>query len=151
MADKPSAPKNTGKKKSAKGKSSYAPEVMRPTAKFSLLRTGRKRLRLEEIAVLRKLSATHYPTVVNKETPSCARFEKRNQSLLCLTLMYVEVALKNWSPTYGKKKKVEEDAEPATVKKPLTEEEKQAIQAEIDRLQAKFDAQAEQRRKCMRR
>ena len=62
--------------------------------------------------------------------------------------MYIEAALKNWSPTYGKKKKVKAESEE---KHEYTEEEKQAIQAEIDMLQAKFDEEAEQRRKCMRR
>ena len=66
--------------------------------------------------------------------------------------MYIEAALKNWSPTFGKKRKAKKEvkSEPE-VKHEYTEEEKQAIQAEIDMLQAKFDEEAEQRRKCMRR
>ena len=155
-ADKTPAPKKPTKGKVSDAGSSkdiyspdYAPEVMRPTAEFFLLKTGRKGLRWEEISVLRKLAARHYPTIVNKEIlRACARFEKRNQSLKSLTFMYIWAALKDWSPTFGKKKKTKAEPE---VKHEYTEEEKQAIQAEIDMLQAKFDEEAEQRRKCMRR
>lgn len=115
-ASKPSVPKETNKptdkgKRSGRGSPKdiysvdYAPDVMRPTAEYFLFKTGRKGLRWEEVSVLRKLSATQYPTRVNKEIErACERFRKRNQSLLCLTLMYIEAALKN-QPTWGNKAK----------------------------------------------
>ena len=127
----------------------YAPDIMRPTAEYFLLKTGRKGLRWKEVSVLRKLSATQYPTRVNKEIErACERFKKRNQSLLCLTLMYIWAALKN-QPTWGSKAKQKArqkaEAQPEVVSKPMTVEEREAITAEINRLQAKFDEEARMR------
>ena len=109
----------------------YAPDIMRPTAEYFLFKTGRKGLRWEEVSVLRKLSATQYPTRVQKEIErACERFRKRNQSLLCLTLMYIWAALKN-QPTWGRKakKKVETPTAEETAKREAE------IRARIEELQ----------------
>lgn len=147
----PAEPKETDRKKpgrsSGRGspKDRYspddAPEVMRPTAEYLLYKTGRKGLRLEEIEILRELSAIHYPTVVNKEIRrACERFEKRNQPLECLTLMYIAVGLRKWR-SFGKKKKKELSEEKKKYfaqyePKKKTEEEKAAILAELRELEA---------------
>lgn len=136
----------------------YAPDIMRPTAEYFLFKTGRKGLRWEEVSVLRKLSATQYPTRVNKEIErACERFRKRNQSLLCLTLMYIEAALKN-QPTWGNKAKQKArqkaEAQSEVVEKPKTEEEIAAEEAQakaemecIENYLAKFAAEREERRR----
>ena len=129
---------------------------MRPTAEYLLYKTGRKGLRWEEIEILRELSAIHYPTVVNKEIRrACERFEKRNQPLECLTMMYIAVGLRKWR-SFGKKKKKELSEEKKKYfaqyepeRKKYTPEESAAIDAEINRLQAKFDAEEEERRRRM--
>ena len=147
-----SEPKEAGRKKPGKGKSSGgnpkdryspddAPEVMRPTAEYLLCKTGRKGLRWEEIEILRELSAIHYPTVVNKEIRrACERFEKKNEPLECLTMMYIAVGLRKWR-SFGKKKKKELSEEKKKYfaqyePKKKTEEEKAAILAELRELEA---------------
>ena len=158
-ATKPVAPKNTAKGKRAVSRHpkelyspSDAPEIMQATAEYFLYKTGRVALRWEEIAVLRKFSATQYPAVVQKEiVRACERFKKRKESLKCLTLMYVAVALEK-RPTYGKKKELSEEkkkyfAQYEPEKKEYTAEELDAIQARIDEMQAKFNAEEEERRR----
>ncbi len=158
-AAKPVAPKNTAKGKRAVSRHpkelyspSDAPEIMQATAEYFLYKTGRVALRWEEIAVLRKFSATQYPAVVQKEiVRACERFKKRKESLKCLTLMYVAVALEK-RPTYGKKKELSEEkkkyfAQYEPEKKEYTAEELDAIQARIDEMQAKFNAEEEERRR----
>lgn len=149
----PVKPKEAGRKKPGKGKSSGggspkdiyspddAPEVMRPTAEYLLCKTGRKGLRWEEIEILRELSAIHYPTVVNKEIRrACERFEKKKEPLECLTMMYIAVGLRKWR-SFGKKKKKELSEEKKKYfaqyePKKKTEEEKAAILAELRELEA---------------
>ena len=147
--DEPPAPKEvdepakTSDKPANKGKYSgggnskdvypvdYAPDIMRPTAEYFLFKTGRKGLRWEEVSVLRTLSATQYPTRVNKEIErACERFKKRNQSLLCLTLMYIAAALKS-QPTWGNKAKQKVQAPTAEE----TAKREAEIRARIEELQ----------------
>ena len=133
----------------------YAPDIMRPTAEYFLFKTGRKGLRWEEVSVLRKLSATQYPTRVNKEIErACERFRKRNQSLLCLTLMYIAAALKN-QPTWGskaKQKKREAKPSPELEQYPIerytqsAEAVKAARAARLKGVETRFDPDKAKRR-----
>lgn len=133
----------------------YAPDIMRPTAEYFLFKTGRKGLRWEEVSVLRTLSATQYPTRVNKEIErACERFKKRNQSLLCLTLMYIEAALKN-QPTWGnkaKQKKREAKPSPELEQYPIerytqsAEAVKAARAARLKGVETRFDPDKAKRR-----
>ena len=63
-----------------------APAIMRPTAEYLLLKTGRKSLTESEISALRTLSASHYPARVQKEIDTaCERFKRKNKPLSTLT------------------------------------------------------------------
>lgn len=133
----------------------YAPDIMRPTAEYFLFKTGRKGLRWEEVSVLRTLSATQYPTRVNKEIErACERFRKRNQSLKCLTLMYIAAALKN-QPTWGnkaKQKKREAKPSPELEQYPIerypqsAEAVKAARAARLKGVEKRFDPDKAKRR-----
>ena len=71
-----------------------APDIMKPTAEYLLLKTGRKTLTESEISALRTLSASHYPARVQKEIDiACERFKRRNKPLSTLTFNYIAGAL----------------------------------------------------------
>ena len=79
------------------------PDIMRPTAEYFLLKTGRKTLTEAEISSLRELSAHQYPSRVQKEIDrACERFRRKGNSLDTLTLSYIASSLRN-QPTRGRK------------------------------------------------
>ncbi|MBQ6983007.1 MAG: helix-turn-helix domain-containing protein [Synergistaceae bacterium] len=79
------------------------PEIMRSTAEYLLLKTGRKTLTEPEISALRELSAHQYPSRVQKEIDrACERFRRKGNSLETLTFSYIAGALRN-QPTLKKK------------------------------------------------
>ena len=79
------------------------PDIMRPTAEYFLLKTGRKTLTEAEISSLRELSAHQYPSRVQKEIDrACERFRRKGNSLDTLTLSYIAASLRN-QPTRGRK------------------------------------------------
>ena len=118
-----------------------APEIMKPTAELFLHKTGRQGLTWEEISALRELSATQFPSRVQKEIDTAVkRFLKRGQPLSELTFGYIAGSLSH-QPTRGKKRKLPKTAKPAPVPE-CTDEQAEAEMAEIAALQAKFDEEA---------
>lgn len=75
---------------------SEAPEAMRPTAEYLLLKTGREGLTWEEISALRTLNASHYPSRVQKEIDiATERFKRLKKPLHSLTFCYIAGALQH--------------------------------------------------------
>ena len=119
-----------------------APEIMQPTARYLLQRTGRKNLAWNEISALRELAASQYPTRVNKEIDKAVeRFTRQGRDLKTLRFEYIASALAH-QPTYKKKSKSKVEApkpqEVATCANDNADEE----MARIEALQAKFDEEA---------
>lgn len=80
-----------------------APDIMRPTARYLLYKTGRKALTEAEISALHDLSKTQYPARIQKEIDrACERFQRRGNNLETLTFCYIAGALCH-QPTYDKK------------------------------------------------
>lgn len=72
------------------------PDIMRPTARYLLQRTGRKSLRQNEIEPLRILSRDHMPSRVQKEIDTaCERFLRKGKELIGISFNYILGALKN--------------------------------------------------------
>ena len=95
------------------------PDIMRSTAEYFLLKTGRKTLTEAEISSLRELSAHQYPARVQKEIErACERFRRNCNSLATLTLSYIAASLRN-QPTRGRKARVKHKPNPMS----LTSEE----------------------------
>ena len=118
-----------------------APEIMKATAELFLHKTGRQGLTWEEISALKGLSASQYPSRVQKEIDTAVkRFLKRGQPLSQLTLGYIAGSLSH-QPTRGKKHKIPKAAKPSPVPE-CTDEQAEAEMAEIAALQAKFDEEA---------
>lgn len=118
-----------------------APNIMQPTAEYFLHKTGRKAFTWEEISAFRELSATQYPTRVQKEIDTAIkRFIKRGQSLLALTVQYIAGSLRtqptrHYSGTSVKKRKPDIQPEhpelAPNVLPEVTPEESAALDAEI--------------------
>ena len=117
------------------------PSIMQPTAKYFLHETGRKAFTWEEISAFRELSATQYPTRIQKEIDTAVkRFTKRGQSLLALTVQYIAGSLRtqptrNYSGQSVKKRKPDIQPEhpelAPNVLPEVTPEESAALEAEI--------------------
>lgn len=114
-----------------------APEIMRSTAEYLLLKTGRKTLTENEISALQELSANQYPSRVQKEIDrACERFTRNGNKLETLTFVYIAGALRN-QPSLKKKRK---PAKPKPPEVPTrTREEIEADMARIKELEAEFD------------
>ena len=118
-----------------------APDIMRPTARYFLQQTGRQGLTWDEISALRELSASQYPSRVQKEIDTAVkRFLKRGQSLSELTFGYIAGSLAH-QPTRGKKRKLPKTAKPSPVPE-CTDEQAEAEMAEIEAALAEFDREA---------
>ena len=75
---------------------SDVPEVLRPTAKYMLMRSGRNVLSTREIMRLRQLGEVHTPTRIQKEIDRASeRFEAENKPLRCLSFNYIWAALQH--------------------------------------------------------
>lgn len=123
-----------------------APEIMKSTAELFLHKTGRQGLTWDEISALRELSATQFPSRVQKEIDTAVkRFLKRGQPLSELTFGYIAGSLSH-QPTRGKKRKLPKTAKPAEVPE-CTDEQAEAELAEIAATLAEFDAEDEARRR----
>lgn len=117
-----------------------APDVMKQTADYLLLKTGRSGLSWEEISALRTLSATQYPNRVQKEIDKAiTRFTRKGRPLSTLTFMYIAGSLEH-QPTLGRKRKAK--PKPAPEVPVCTDEEAEAMMAEIEAMQAEFDREA---------
>ena len=118
-----------------------APHIMKATAELFLHKTGRQGLTWDEISALRELSASQFPSRVQKEIDTAVkRFLKRGQPLSELTFGYIAGSL-SYQPTRGKKRKLPKTAKPSPVPE-CTDEQAEAEMAEIAALQAKFDEEA---------
>lgn len=123
-----------------------APEIMKSTAELFLHKTGRQGLTWDEISALRALSATQFPSRVQKEIDTAVkRFLKRGQALTELTFGYIAGSLAH-QPTRGKKRKLPKTAKPSPVPE-CTDEQAEAELAEIAAALAEFDAENEERRR----
>lgn len=81
-----------------------APDIMKPTAEYLLLKTGRKSLTWEEISALREFAVNQYPSRVQKEIDKASeRFRRKNRDLKTLTFAYIAGSLKH-QPTRNKPK-----------------------------------------------
>jgi hypothetical protein len=77
-----------------------APAAMRSAANYLLMTTGRESLLEEEIAILRKFNALHFPAVVLKEIDVAAeRFKRLGRNPKTLTFLYIADAMKYRKPT----------------------------------------------------
>lgn len=82
-----------------------APDIMKPTAEYLLLKTGRKSLTWEEISSLRELAANQYPSRVQKEIDRAyERFRRKGHDLKTLTFSYIAGSLRNQPTLRGKRK-----------------------------------------------
>ena len=71
------------------------PEVMRTTARYLLMRTGRKCLEWFEIPPIEFLSSCHKPGRVQKEIDrACEIFRKKGRRLITLSFRYIAACLK---------------------------------------------------------
>jgi DNA-binding MarR family transcriptional regulator len=71
------------------------PQVMRATAEYFLLKTGRKEITLRELSAIKALEKIHVPARVNHEiAKAVSRYEKRKRPLHTLTLEYIYESLK---------------------------------------------------------
>ena len=79
---------------------SEAPEAMRQTADYLLLKTGRSGLKESEISELRKLDAAHYPAVVQRVVDQAVdRFKRDGRDLRTLDFFYIADTLRYRKPT----------------------------------------------------
>ena len=93
-----------------------APDIMKPTAEYLLLKTGRKNLTWEEISSLRELAANQYPSRVQKEIDRAfERFRRKNRDLKTLTFAYIAGSLRN-QPTLGRKRKSSHKPNPPEIR-----------------------------------
>ena len=119
------------------------PEIMRSTAEYLLLKTGRKTLTENEISALRELSANQYPSRVQKEIDrACERFRRKGNSLDTLTFCYIAGALRN-QPSLKKKsrKKSEPDGMSLTqaeIDATRTEQTEEELDRELAELKAEM-------------
>ena len=73
----------------------HVPEIMRTTARYLLLRTGRKCLEWYEIPLLQFLASCHKPGRVQKEIDkACEIFIKKGRKLITLSFRYIAACLK---------------------------------------------------------
>ena len=120
-----------------------APDIMRPTAEYLLLKTGRQGLTWDEVMALRKLSATQYPNRVQKEIDkTIARFRRKDRPLSTLTFKYIAGSLEH-QPSLGRKRKAVKPKPPEVPE--CTDEQADAEMAEIEAMLAKFDEEARER------
>ena len=115
-----------------------APDIMKSTAEYLLLKTGRTKLTWDEISDLRILAASHYPSRVQKEIDTaCERFTRKGRALRTLTFGYIAGSLQHQqtrSPIgravrKAKPSKVHQELAPST--QTFTEDEIAALEAEI--------------------
>lgn len=127
-----------------------APEIMRSTAEYLLLKTKRKTLTEKEISALRELSAHQYPSRVQKEIDrACERFVRKGNRLETLTFCYIAGALRNqptWEEKSRSKKKSGRKTRPNGMS--LTQAELDAMrpeqtEEELDRSLAILEAEME--------
>ncbi|MBQ4402693.1 MAG: helix-turn-helix domain-containing protein [Synergistaceae bacterium] len=91
------------------------PEVMRPTARYLMQRTGRKGLSKFEVDALKALAKVHTPARVQKEIDRIVdRFRAAGRSLRRLTVNYLQTCLGN-QQSYTPKKKPELTMRPEEV------------------------------------
>ena len=120
-----------------------APDIMKSTAELFLHKTGRQGLTWDEVSALRDLAATQYPSRVQKEIDTAVkRFIKRGQSLSALTIGYIAGSLSH-QPSRNRKRKLKPEIIPEVPN--CSAEQAEAEMAEIEALQAKFDAEARER------
>lgn len=73
----------------------HVPEIMRTTARYLLLRTGRKCLEWYEIPLLQFLASCHKPGRIQKEIDrACEIFIKKGRKLITLSFRYIAACLK---------------------------------------------------------
>lgn len=93
-----------------------APDIMKPTAEYLLYKTGRKALTWEEISALRTLSASHYPSRVQKEIDTaCERFRRKGRSLNTLTFNYIAGSLQSQVSRTASGRKVKKHEKPLSM------------------------------------
>lgn len=81
-----------------------APDIMKPTAEYLLLKTGRESLTWEEISALRELAVNQYPARVQKEiNRAYERFRRKGHDMKTLTFAYIASSLKH-QPTRNRPK-----------------------------------------------
>ena len=72
------------------------PEIMRTTAEYLLLKTGRASLKPKEVKALIELSQNHTPTRVQKEIETCVeRFQQNGRKLSGLYAGYIAACLQD--------------------------------------------------------
>lgn len=86
-----------------------APDIMKPTAEYLLLKTGRESLTWEEISALRELAVNQYPSRVQKEiNRAYERFRRKGHDMKKLTFVYIAGSLKH-QPTRNRPQKIKPD------------------------------------------
>jgi len=81
---------------------SEAPDAMRQTAEYLLLKTGRAGLTEEEISALRTLNSRQYPARVQKEIDiALERFQRLGRSPGDLTFCYIAESLSRQTSQNG--------------------------------------------------
>lgn len=115
-----------------------APEIMKATAEYLLLKTGRKNLTWSEISALREMAVTQYPSRVQKEIDkACDRFKRKGRKLRTLSFCYIAGSLQH-QPTrsitgraISKIKSKPEHAELAPSTETFTEDEIAELEARV--------------------
>ena len=126
---------------------SEAPEVMRSTAEYLLLKTGRSALSEAEISALRTLAARQYPARVQKEIDRAVeRYGRQGRPLRGLTFCYIAEALKHQTSrnphapaSRSAQKTVAHDYGPKFEEEaPMSEADAAYWEAELARLEAEY-------------
>lgn len=115
-----------------------APEIMKATAEYLLLKTGRNNLTWSEISALREMAVNQYPSRVQKEIDkACDRFKRKGRKLHTLTFGYIAGSLQH-QPTrsvtgraISKIKSKPEHAELAPSTETFTEDEIAELEARV--------------------
>lgn len=111
-----------------------APEIMRSTAEYLLLKTGRKTLTENEISALRELSATQYPSRVQKEIDrACERFRRNGNDLGTLTFCYIAGALRSQPSLKRKSRKKSEPDGMSLTQAEIDATREEQTEEELDR------------------
>lgn len=86
------------------------PDIMIPTARYWLMRTGKTALKANEVAALQELANTHKPTRIHKEIEKAvARWIRDGKLPTRQSFMYIAASLKRQQSHPAKKKRTQSD------------------------------------------
>ena len=86
------------------------PDIMKPTARYWLMRTGKTALKADEVEALQELANTHKPTRIHKEIEiAVARWLRQGKLPMHQSFMYIAASLKRQQSHPAKKNRIQSD------------------------------------------